>query len=63
MVDSKILVIFGFIILLSVIDIFANVVSFIPIIGDLVETASETVLETIQILLTGLLIAVAGVKR
>lgn len=49
-------VIFGFIILLSVIDIFINVVSLIPVIGDVIETAGETVLEMLQIGLVALAI-------
>lgn len=39
---------------LSFIDIFANAVSAVPFIGDILETASETMLESLQIILTGL---------
>lgn len=46
-----------FIILVSIIDIFANVISFIPIIGGILESISETMLEIIQIGLAGLLVA------
>jgi len=39
-----------FIVILSIIDIFANVFSFIPILGDILETLSETIIEIIQII-------------
>ena len=47
------------IVLLSVLDIFANVLSLIPLIGDLMETISESILEAIQILLATILAIIA----
>jgi len=40
---------------LSALDLFANTISLVPVIGDLIETFSETILEVLQILLTILL--------
>jgi len=54
MFDRKLIILFGLIVLLSVIDVAANLISFIPILGDIAETISETVLEVIQLVLVGL---------
>jgi uncharacterized membrane protein len=59
MENKSLFVLFGLIVLISIIDIFANIISFIPVIGDLAETASETVMEAIQLVLVGILAAVA----
>ena len=50
------IIIVGLIILISIIDLAINVVSFIPIIGDLLETMGEMGLEALQIILTFVLL-------
>jgi len=60
MFDKKLVILFGLIILVSVLDIAANLISFIPIIGDIVETMSETVMEIIQLILVGLGFTIAA---
>jgi hypothetical protein len=50
------------IIVLSVVDILANFIGAIPILGDIAETLSETVLESIQVLLTSI-IGIIAVRR
>lgn len=50
----------GLIILLSLADIGLNAISLIPGVGDIAETASESVLEFIQVTLTIVLAVIAG---
>ena len=52
------------IVVLSLLDIGLNIISFIPYVGDVFETTSETVLEGIQILFTVIIgsIAVRRIK-
>ena len=49
------------IILIGVIDIGINIFSLIPVIGDAIETAGESILELLQIILAAGLVAI-GVK-
>lgn len=57
---NSVWLIFGLVILISIIDLFANIVSFIPVIGDLIETASEAGMEALQVVLVGIGLAIAG---
>ena len=47
-----------FIILLSLLDIGTNILSFIPFIGGVFETISEVIIEIIQIILTVIIVLV-----
>ena len=51
------------VIILSIIDIGLNSVSLIPVIGDILETTSETVIEGIQILLVVIIASIASVNK
>ena len=48
------IVIFVMIIILGVIDLFSNFVNTIPILGGVLETVSESIIESLQIILTGI---------
>ena len=60
MFDKKLLLLFGLIIAISVIDVLANAISFIPIAGDILETLSETGMEIVQLILVGIGFAAVG---
>ncbi|MCD4759811.1 hypothetical protein K8R33_02905 [archaeon] len=59
---GSVILIMGLIILVSIIDLFANSISLIPVLGDVLETMSETILEFIQIVLASLL-GVMAIKK
>ena len=50
------------IIVISIVDILMNVFGAIPILGGLLETLSETILESIQVLLTSI-IGIIAIRR
>jgi hypothetical protein len=58
--DMRLVAILGLVIVISIIDLGINLVSFIPVIGDLLETGGEAILEVFQIALVGLMVAIAG---
>ena len=51
-----------FIVAISILDIFFNVISLIPIIGDVLETFSETIMEALTIISTLVLYYRGGKK-
>ena len=59
MIDIKVAAIFIVVALISLVDLGMNVFSLIPIIGDLLETAGELVLESLQLMLVALALYVA----
>ena len=59
----KLTLIVGGIIVLSIIDLGANVLSLIPGFGGLLETFTETILEMLQILLAAFGFLIIGGKR
>lgn len=60
--DKTVLFLIFLIVILSLIDVFANALSLIPVIGPLLETLQETLNETLQIILASLA-GVLAVKR
>lgn len=51
-IGVTIIILVFLVILISILDIAMNFVGTIPILGDIIETLSETVLESLQILIT-----------
>ena len=60
MVNKKALLLFVSIIAVSILDLFANAISFIPIIGDIAETVAELGFETWTVIASGLLLSMTN---
>jgi hypothetical protein len=60
--NTKILLLVGLFIFLTIVDLLANIISFIPLIGDLMETGLEVIIESIQLGIVAILVAMAGRK-
>jgi hypothetical protein len=59
---TNVILLFGLIVFLSIVDIFMNLFSLIPVIGDIFESLSEVVIEAIQVGLVMLMAVLAGRK-
>lgn len=53
--DNSVILLLGGIVLISILDVMGNLIGFIPIIGDVISTTSEGILEVVQLALVGIL--------